>query len=169
MRDVILFDLDGVIFKTPSETIHDEMYWERFWADHENVEGYKSMVRFLRLLYEETPSLHVLFCTSRPVRHYRNTIESLAMVGALFSGEPKPPLLESDTLDKVMLWGRASIVMQDSIDHSDWSGSGPWKASIARQINTNRSLNLILAIEDHKPIADVLRKEVPVLLFERQK
>lgn len=158
MRPVVLFDLDGVLIKTPDDlsgTISDPDFWHNRWTNPRNQTPNTPMIDLLRSLTRA--GLHVCIFTGRPDTYEHVTVETLMSWGlrVIPDTRPRPNHL---TPSLVMKPEGASPMGHDSGWKSkkivEWADDG---------------MDVLFMVEDYKVNADAIRKHIPVLLFERMK
>lgn len=159
----VIFDLDGTLLKSPTPTTeHNLDFWVEYWSDRSGAlqRPNPEMVELLKLIVSQ--GLSVVILTARPAIYATDTITLLKSLG-IFACQSIPWDIANHPLPGV------SLVMWN-VDPAfvDWSKSGDWKKSVVRALKIY-GVRILFAIEDHKPNADILRQEVPVLLYESRR
>lgn len=155
---VAVFDLDGVIVRTPvKHTVSERSYWHDLWMDVDGAEPNPEIIELITALV--CAGTHVVVLTARPScyrvptervieRCLRMPVVGLSLVGS----------------EEAMLWA-VGLVMDENTGETVGVGSGEWKRSVI-QGWIDAGVQVRFMAEDYKPSADVIRQAVPVLLYE---
>lgn len=145
-RRVIVFDLDGVLFRTPSkETVNDPAFWMDYW-NNERPEPNPEMIKMYHD-YDIYGLVTPVILTARPTVVESPTLKALENVGI------HVPLL---------------FMMDHDPDQADWQTTGFWKRDVVREW-IQAGVDVWLVIEDYKPNADAIRQVTTVLLYESRR
>ena len=150
---IAVFDLDGVIFKSPSPTIiHDLTFWLEYWADSERQRPNPEMVK---LLHDVSTFSPIVILTARPISAARDTTMALANVGVLVTSNLTTRWHSGiPTGIHLIMWPLKP----------DWDAIPHWKQKTVDDLNRMQGVSFV--VEDHKVNADLIRRICPVLLYE---
>lgn len=155
MKQIVVFDIDGVLFHTPSsETIEDPLYWHTYWSDIDAHIPNLAMLSLLRLI-ADSAWWNVVLLTARPEEYRLETLQVLTRHG-----------IAAISTDVVRSSQRCPILVMWNGDHT--FGNARWKREVLESWERSGA-GISFVVEDHKPSADIIRGVAPVLLFERQK
>lgn len=157
---IAVFDLDGVIFKSPAkETINDHGYWYNHWCRPADHVPQQEVLTLMKALVQA--GLHILILTARPTQVLGTTLAALQTHCMI------RPEVCTNILDHVFEYGKQYHLMMCDLNlhEGDWQGSGVWKHDVIEELKIG--YEVLFCVEDYKPSADEIRKSVPVLLYEQ--
>lgn len=154
--NTVIFDLDGCLSANPYDSpgiagfIANPDFWHRHWTGtpwrhQEMIELYHSLTFWRRIILTARPHTYAKD-TLRWLRHH-NIDTALAYPGEV----------TVDSGDCLVMSPSTEIVP-----------SGPWKYSVIEQW-VEEGMRPQFAVEDCKTNADMIRRLLPVLLYERKK
>lgn len=157
--EIAVVDLDGVVFKSPvRETVTDHQFWVNYWQDPEAHAPNREIEVLIRALL--SVNVHILFLTSRPASYADDTLNALHRCIWM------RPRLCTDVLHHDFHSHRVSLMLKpDDMNDPEWTGSGEWKLDVVENLKVG--YQVLFAIDDYKPNADIIRKAIPVLLYEQ--
>lgn len=149
--NAVVFDLDGVLFRSPQIDGHIESFnsWHDYWLHPELQKPNHDMVLMFKCI-EERMKMFIL--TARPEEVRTHTIEALAVAGI-------------NVASGIGLFDTELIMNPDDLSSVGWTTAGSWKRSVIEDL-IHKNWNVEFVVEDFKESADEIRKIVPVLLYE---
>lgn len=160
MAQIVVFDLDGVIFKSPSrESIPDEHYWETYWSNPDSHKINKEIQTLMASLISS--NIHILILTARPDSYEQVTYEAIYVKLGIQILTVKDILhFKFGHTSQYHLMMRPKLAVFD-----DWDSNALWKKSVLNWLVGAH--DVLFAVEDYKPNAEEMRKVIPVLLYEQ--
>ncbi len=158
--NIVVFDLDGVILKSPMRASNPELnYWQLYWEDLSQHIPNMEMLELINSLVKS--SIHVFILTARPVSLLDVTLKSLRKVCHLV------PRVCTNIPDYEFNPVRRHHLMMRSRDaeFGDFVANAVWKRKTIELLQVDH--HVLFALEDYKPNADEMRKAAPVLLYEQ--
>ncbi len=162
---IAVFDIDGVLVENPTlQSNNDLGYWHKHWtAPPSEARVNQEMVELLSDLHYES-MWGIIALTARPAQYADHTEKLLRFildrpvrtrgvqsVYGDFYGRHSPP-------DVVLVTQQANEIVPSGEFKRDTIGF--WQS---------QGLDIRFMVEDYKPNADVIRRVLPVLLYERQR
>lgn len=158
MAQIAVFDLDGVIIKSPSrESVSEVSFWENFWTDISCHEANPEILALMKILC--AADIQVFILTARPNSFEGVTLQSLALVCSIH------PRICSDPVEHQMDETGYHLMMRDgeNVFH-DFQSNSIWKRLVINLLMVNH--DVLFAMDDYKPNIEEIRKVVPSFLYE---
>lgn len=156
---IVVCDIDGVIFHSPHDPEGPPVNWPEYWADPEQQDPNMPIIRLVKHMIH-WPGWKVVFLTGRPRRYADATIKALERFRIY-------PILASER----SVLGTASVhpyvVMLPG--EAVPSQSHMFKEYIIQKWVQRDEANIAFVIEDYKVNVDAIRRHAPCLLWERMK